>query len=129
LRSGDLISAGHAAEKFLSAALITEERTWQALAFDACARVALAKDAPSVAREFITNAVDAMAGFDVPLAQWRVHKTATQVMHEEAERHRTLARETIERLANTLNDFPSLKRSFLGSQEIQEAFYAAADVA
>ena len=129
LRSGDLISAGHAAEKFLSAALITEERTWQALAFDACARVALAKNEPSAAREFITNGVDAMAGFDVPLAQWRVHKTATQVMHEETERHRALARKTIERLANSLRDFPSLRHSFLVSSEVQEVFKRAADVA
>jgi len=127
LRAGDLVSARQWAEEFLSAALATEEHTWQALAFDACARVALRMCELDRARACINNAIKTMEGLDVPLAQWRVHKTAAHLIHEDAEQHRELARRTLERLANSLDEFPALKRALLSSSEIQEVFQTPAD--
>ena len=127
LRSGDLVSAHNWAEEFLLAALATEEHTWQALAFDACARVAQAENDMSRARECVNRAIDVMAGFEVPLARWRVHRTAAEVVKEETEHHRTLARETVERLAASMEDFPELKRCFLQSDELQAIFQTAAN--
>ena len=128
LRSGDLETARQSAERFLSAALVTEERTWQALAWDACARVALRECKLGRARECIDNAIEVMKGYDVPLADWRVHKTAALVIREATEQHRALARGSIERLASSLDDFPALKESFLISTETQELFQTPADV-
>ena len=127
LRSGDVASARIWAERFLSAALATDEHTWQALAFDSCARVAQADNDLKRAREYVTSAIDVMAGFDLPLARWRVHRTAAQVVQERSEHHRTLARETVERLAASMEDFPELKRCFLQSDELQTVFQTSAN--
>jgi DNA-binding winged helix-turn-helix (wHTH) protein/tetratricopeptide (TPR) repeat protein len=124
LKSNDVTSARQSAEKFLSAALSTEERTWQALAWDACARVAMRRCDLDQATEYINNAIEITNGFDVPLANWRVHKTAANLIPKEADHHRALARKTIDRLVDALNDVPSLKHCFLTSPEIQDVFLA-----
>src|SRR5208337_4091525 len=100
LAEGNPAQARHQAERFLSVTLTTAERTWQALAWEANARVAMAEcDAPR-AQAYIAKALSTMEGFELPLASWRVHATASEFHRnagdpDSAERHRALSRETI----------------------------------
>ena len=124
LAEGYLARARHQAERFLSVTLTTAERTWQALAWEANARVAIAGcDAPR-AQECIAKASSTMEGFELPLASWRVHATAFEFYRsagdrDSAERHRTLSRETIMRLANSLAAGDPLRHIFLSSPAVR----------
>ncbi len=118
LKTGNITQARQEAEKFLSVALATSERTWQALAWEARARVALADSDLEHARADIQKAIETMEGFDLPLAAWRVHSTAMDVFPERAERHRRLSAAKAGKLADSLVDFDDLKRIFLSSDVV-----------
>ena len=79
LAKGDLVRARAEAEKFLGVTLTTAERTWQALAWEVNARIAMAQRDLAHARDCIANALSTMEGFEVPLAGWRVHAIAAEV--------------------------------------------------
>jgi hypothetical protein len=89
------------------------------------------------AQKFITSAILAMEGFEVPLAAWRVHATASEIFErmqkrDQAMRHRELSRATIERLADSLPDKSPLRKIFLSAPAIvpilgEPKVYAAAD--
>jgi tetratricopeptide (TPR) repeat protein len=76
LGKGDLGQARVGAERFLEVTQQTSEHTWQALAWDAIARVAMAQHDSQRAQVCITNALTAMEGYEVLLAHWRVNGTA-----------------------------------------------------
>src|ERR1700732_1993163 len=78
LAKGDLSHARLQAESFLNAALTTAERMWQALAWDANARVAMADGNLTKAQTHVVRALAIVDGFEVPMAHWRVHATASQ---------------------------------------------------
>ena len=124
LAEGNLTQARPQAERFLSVTLTTAERTWQALAWEANARVAMAEfDAPR-AQDCIAKALSTMEGFEVPLASWRVHATAFEFYRnagdrDSAERHRALSRETIMKLANSLPAEEPLRHIFLSSPAVR----------
>ena len=120
LTKRDLTAARTEAERFLSAALATAERTWQALAWEANARVAVALLDRDRARDCIANAVSTMEGFEVPLAQWRVHATAAELFKSmqnsgQADQHRALNRATILKLAESLPAEEPLRKIFLSA--------------
>ena len=131
LAKGDLEQARVEAERFLSATQQTAEHTWQALAWEANARIAMATlDSPR-AQDCITNALSAMEGFEVPLAAWRVHATAARFFENAGntdlvEQHRELTRSTIRRLADSLTNEESLQRIFLSAPDIAEILGSAA---
>jgi transposase len=59
-----------------------------------------------------------MSGFDTPLAAWRVYATVARVADERQDPNtggsfRDCSRRVIQRLADSLNDAPPLRRSFL----------------
>jgi len=124
LAEGNLTQARPQAERFLSVTLTTAERTWQALAWEANARVALAElDAPR-AQECIAKASSTMEGFELPVASWRVHATAFEFHRsvgdrDSAECHRALSRETIMKLANSLPPEEPLRHIFLSSPAVR----------
>lgn len=91
-------------------ALATEERTWQALAWETDARVALDEDALERAQKSMVHALDLTEKEDLPLARWRVEMTAMHVFPEDAALHRQKARDTIRRLADSLADYPALRK-------------------
>lgn len=122
LRTGDLAAAQLRAEKLLRASLATAERTWQALAWDSCARVKQLAGDLGDARECIDKALAVVNEFDVPLARWHVYKTAMQVIPENAEHFRSLAAKTVTRLADSLIAYPALRETFLATPEIQAIF-------
>ncbi len=129
LRRGDLQQAQIEAQRFRETSLATAERTWQALAWEAGARVALAGSDVQEGRNCIRKAIAALQGFDLPLASWRVHGTAMQLFPEAAEAHRGLAASGILRLAESLQGFPSLRESFLTSELARSIGLTAENVA
>jgi len=107
LARGDLAQAQSQAERLLHATLATAERTWQALAWDATARVALAAGDLAQAHTCLAQALVTMEDVEVPLAAWRVHATAAALYERtgksgEADHHRALSRATILQLAQSL---------------------------
>jgi ATP/maltotriose-dependent transcriptional regulator MalT len=118
LAKGDRVGAQREAARFLDRALATEERTWQGLAWEINARVALKNGDHARARECIGKAVSTVQGFEVPLATWRAHATAAHIEEEagnleSARSHRDSSRATILQLANSLPEHEPLRKSFL----------------
>jgi tetratricopeptide (TPR) repeat protein len=125
LTTGNLPRARADAQRFLDVALTTADRTWQALAWEANARVAKAGLDLTLAQECLAKALLTMEGFEVPLAEWRVHASAAEVFArsgdlEASERHRRLSRETILKMANSLPEDHSLRRTFLAAPAVSK---------
>jgi len=124
LAKGDLTQARPEAERFLELTLATAERTWQALAWEASARVAMAAGDDHRARTCIARALATMEGFEVPLAAWRVHASAADVEgrlgnQREAGRHRALGGATVLALANSLGEHEHLRETFLAAPPVR----------
>ena len=133
LAKGDLSHARPEAEHFLELTLATAERTWQALAWEASARVAIAQRELQRAQNCIDHALAAMEGFEVPLAAWRVHGSAAELYRRRgnngsAGRHRALARATVLELANSLADHEPLRVTFLSAQSVRNILGNAARI-
>jgi DNA-binding winged helix-turn-helix (wHTH) protein/tetratricopeptide (TPR) repeat protein len=116
----DLIRARQEAERFLNSALATAERTWQALAWEVNARVAMAEIDLKRAQCCVSRALETMEGFEIPLAGWRVHATAAEVSQcaediESSQRHREISRVAILKLANSLAPEDPLRKTFLSA--------------
>lgn len=114
-RCGDLQQAGVELQGFVEASLATEELTWQALSWEAGARVTLAGSDSGQAEHCIRKAISILQSLDLPLAFWRVHATAMKVFPAAAEEHRRFAASGILRLAESLKEFPALRETFLSS--------------
>jgi hypothetical protein len=124
LAQGDLAQAQPQAEQFLQVTLATAERTWQALAWDANARVALATRDLARAHACIAQALSTMEGFEVPIAAWHVHATAAALYdhtgsNTEREHHRALSRTTIFQLAHSLPAAEPLRTTFLSAPAVR----------
>jgi tetratricopeptide (TPR) repeat protein len=125
LAKGDLAQARPQAERFLKISLANAEHTWQALAWEVNARVAIAELDLTRAHDCSAKALSAMQGFEVPLAAWRVHATAFEIYQNSgdrdlAERHLALSRATIMKLANSMSAEEPLRRTFLSAPMIRK---------
>ncbi len=125
LAKGELAQARTQAESFLKTALATAEHTWQALAWEVNARVAMAELDLTKAQDCIANGLSAMEGFEVPLAAWRVHATAAELYRRMksrklAESQLALSRKTIMKLANSLPAEEPLRHIFLSAPKIRK---------
>jgi hypothetical protein len=123
LAKGDRTRARLDAERFLDATLASAERTWQGLAWEVNARVAMIELDTTRARECIAKALSTMQGFEVPLAAWRVHATAAELEEalgnlQTADSHRELSRATIRQLADSLPAEEPLRRIFLAAPAV-----------
>jgi hypothetical protein len=121
----DLTRARHHAERFLQRTLATEERTWQSLAWQTNARVAAAEGNHTHAHECIAKALATMDGFNLPLAEWRVHSTAAALgelsgNREVARRHLDSSRASIVRIADSLRLEDPLRMTFLAAPPVAE---------
>jgi len=130
LAKGDLAQARPQAESFLKITLATAEHTWQALAWEVNARVAMAERDLTRARDCIAKGLSAMEGFEVPLAAWRVHATAFELYQDSgdrdlAERQRALSRDTIVKLANSMPAEEPLRTKFLSAPAIRKVLGAS----
>jgi hypothetical protein len=118
LAAGDLAQARREGELFAAEAGATEERTWQALAWDVNARISLASHDVPRARELIERALTAIEGFEAPVAAWQAHATAGAVARargdsKAATHHRETSRDIVLRLAASLGSDDALRRTFL----------------
>jgi DNA-binding winged helix-turn-helix (wHTH) protein len=123
LAKGDRVRAQQEAERFLEMSLATEERTWQGLAWEINARVALANRDPARARDCVARGVSTVQGFEVPLAAWQVHATAARLEEESgnlesARVHLDLSRATIMQLANSMEQREPLRKIFLSAPAV-----------
>ncbi len=75
----DLDGAQRRIELFVDQANQSDERTWQALAWDSHAHLALAREDATAARESVQKAIEVTRGFETPNSDWRVHLTAAAV--------------------------------------------------
>jgi DNA-binding winged helix-turn-helix (wHTH) protein len=124
LAQGDLAQARMEAEQFLMVTLAAEDHTWRSLAFEANARVAIAEGDLRKAQDCILKAIQEMEGFEVPLAAWRVHATASDLSArggdgDLATRHRELSYATIMQLANSMSTEEPLREIFLSAPAIR----------
>jgi hypothetical protein len=113
------------AERFLSITLKTSERTFQALAWEVNARVAMAEFDWSSAQDHIAKALSMIESYEVPLAAWRVHATAAQLNERAgradlALRSREVSRATVLKLANSLPPDEPLRGIFLSATKLRE---------
>ena len=121
LKKGDLQKARWEAKEFLNASLRTRERTYQALAWEANARVAMIADDHAAAEECITQALSIVERWEIPVAAWRVHATAAEAaIHPEPAREQwRLSAQTIIRLADSLSRIEPLRETFLSAPPIR----------
>jgi ATP/maltotriose-dependent transcriptional regulator MalT len=125
LSRGEVKKARVEAEQLQKVCLATEERTFRALALEANARVAMAEGELPRAQDCIRQAVQAMEGYEVPLAHWRVHASAYELyqrmkQRDAAKKHRELSRATIMKLANSLPVDEPLRQIFLSAPVIRK---------
>jgi hypothetical protein len=73
------------AGRLVQLAIRTEERTWQGLAWEMQARVALSRGATEDAVAHIEQAFAATQHFQTPLADWRIHRTAARAYERRGE--------------------------------------------
>jgi tetratricopeptide (TPR) repeat protein len=99
LAKGDLGQARRQAARFLAVAQATAERTWQALAWEASARVAI-------------------AGADIARAQECIARALST-------HHRELSRATILKLANSLPVDEPLRHTFISARAVENLFAGA----
>jgi DNA-binding winged helix-turn-helix (wHTH) protein/tetratricopeptide (TPR) repeat protein len=78
LIEGKLEEAMTHATRLVTLATSTEERTWHGLSWEVQARVALQLGAAADAVRCIDKAIAATQHFQTPLADWRIHHTASE---------------------------------------------------
>jgi tetratricopeptide (TPR) repeat protein len=78
LAEGKLDEAMTHAARLVTLATSTEERTWHGLSWEVQARVALQLGAATDAVRCIDKAIAATQHFQTPLADWRIHHTASE---------------------------------------------------
>jgi hypothetical protein len=125
LSRGDLARAREAAEVFGAHAGANAERTWEGLAWDAQARVALAAGDPRQAQTHVGQALAAIEAFEVPLAGWQVHATAADVSRARGEttaatRHREISRGILRKLEASLEGYETLQHTFLMAPSVRK---------
>ncbi|MGL4961019.1 MAG: ATP-binding protein [Inquilinus sp.] len=117
IANGDHVAAHARAERLCDLAAQTDERSWQALAWEARARAALACGEASEAIVHVAKALAACDGVTVPLAEWRVHATGAMAHkaagdHRQARTHGRLGAAIRKRLAGTLPERDPLRSKF-----------------
>ena len=124
LSKGDLARAREEAELFVAHASAAAERTWQALAWEASARIALASGDLCRAQDLVARALAAIEGFEAPVAGWQAHATAAEVARARGDaaaagRHREMSRDIVLGLAASLGpDQEALRRTFLAAPAV-----------
>ena len=123
LAKGELGRAREEGELMVVRASATAERTWQGLAWDVNARIALAGDDPRQARELVRRGLAAIDGVEAPVAAWHVHATAAEVLQvlgesESAQAHLESSRDTVLQLAASLDTYVASRRTFLTSPAV-----------
>jgi hypothetical protein len=131
LSKGELERAREEGNLLISNACATEERTWQALAWDVNARIALTGGDPRQAQELIEHGLTALDGVEAPVGAWQVHATAAEVFEAlgeagRADSHRQLSWDIVLRLATSLETYEASRRTFLTSPAVARVLESVA---
>ena len=121
LAKGDIEKARREAQEFLKASLKKRERTHQALAWEANARIVMISGDHDAVADCIGKALSIVERWEIPIAAWRVHATAAEAAtHPEVARVQwRLSAETITRLADSLSRTEPLRETFLSAPPIR----------
>jgi tetratricopeptide (TPR) repeat protein len=127
LSAGEIANARREADGFLASALSAGDPNMRALGWEIKSRVARAEKDFDHARECINNALMILDSFDIPVAGWRVHATASDLcsyenVHERANWHCARARELIMRLADSFESDEPLRESLLTAAAVRRLF-------
>ena len=123
MSAGDPVRAREEAELFVANATASAERSWQALAWETHARVALATGDLRGGTDSIGRALTAIENVEAPVAAWQAHATAADVAHARgdtlaATHHRQSSREIILGLVSSLGPDDELRRTFLAAPRV-----------
>jgi tetratricopeptide (TPR) repeat protein len=126
LARGDPERARHEADLLSELAARPPERTYLALGRQLLADIALLEDNPAQAEAELARGLAVLEGADAPLAEWRVHDSAANIHTRrkhatQAHRHRVRSAVILTRLADSLHDWPELRRSLLAAPRVQAA--------
>lgn len=129
LSTGETVRAREEAALLVANADNTDERTWQALARETQARVAIVEGDLLGAREAIGRALAAIEGYDAPVAAWQVHATAGELASASgggpaASRHWAASRDIVLRLAASLEHHEELRQTFLSAPPVASVLCA-----
>jgi len=117
LADGDLDAAITHADRLVKLATSIEERTWQGFAWETRARVACEQDDATHALHCVQHALDATQGYQTPLANWRIHRTAARACElagdmQTADYHAALSKTMKNALAAKLPSGHRLRETF-----------------
>jgi hypothetical protein len=121
LKKGDVEKARWEAQEFLRASLGTRERSHQALAWEANARIAMISGDRDAVADCIKKALSIVEQWEIPIAAWQVHATAAEAATdpELARAQWRLSAGTITRLADSLSPTEPLREIFLSAPPIR----------
>ncbi|TKC80193.1 hypothetical protein FAZ69_29505 [Trinickia terrae] len=120
LADRDLDTALAHADRLVELATRIEERTWQGFAWELRARIACEQHDAGHALHCVQHALDATRGYQTPLVDWRIHRTAARACEmagdlQSAERHALLGKSMKDALAATLPPGHCLRETFEAS--------------
>jgi hypothetical protein len=106
----------------LNASLRTRERTYQALAWEANARIAMISQDHAAAEVCVSHALSFVERWEIPVAAWRVHATAAEgsTDPELARAQWRRSADTITRLADSLPQTEPSREIFLSAPRIRQ---------
>ena len=124
LQSKETAKASLEADAFLDSALETADPHLRALAWEMQTRVAIARRDWRRAGECISEGLDIVSRFEVPVAGWQVHATAWRLhyyrqQYAEAESHRERAQADIFKIADSFPRAEPLRDTFLSAAPIE----------
>jgi hypothetical protein len=117
IAQSDYAAAVARAVRLCELAMKTDERTWQALAWEALARAVLSNGDATEAVSHVVKALATCEGVQIPLAEWRVHATATITYKATSDAHRAreharLGAATTKHLAESLPEGDPVRLQF-----------------
>jgi DNA-binding winged helix-turn-helix (wHTH) protein len=125
LGSGEPVKARREADKFLEAALSTEDPNLQARAWEMKVRIAMAGEAWAEAEEFLSHALEVLQRIDVPIAAWQVHATGCNLYRElrqtdKAEQQRRKTKTAVRSIVDSFAPNEPLRETFLSAPHVRQ---------
>jgi len=124
LASARLTDAELHVQRFIAASEVLGKITWLGLAWEAGARVALARQSADEAEERLARALLAIEGYEEPHAAWRIHARIADLQDsrgsfEVAREHRRESAGTLRALAESLPAGHPTRCAFLSSPAVR----------
>jgi hypothetical protein len=120
--SDDLAEARAQAQRFLETTASRADRTWQALAWELSARIALRENDLARARADVSAGIASIADCEAPLAAWKIYATGAVVHAEDARlsaSYRETSASTVRWLADSLSPHETLQQTFLAAAPVR----------